>query len=116
MIVVIAFVMMLAVSCFTWIAFISIQEGQWLGVWQKVLYKLDMKGHSNLIKPLGACEVCFSHLLAFIGYWFYVLVCVGYYDIWFEKWTVFMSIISYLTFIPITTALSTYLITKAFNR
>ncbi|RYD50658.1 MAG: hypothetical protein EOP52_13430 [Sphingobacteriales bacterium] len=56
----------------------SIQKGEWLDKllgWQAMLDRLYGLGgwRKDLTKPLGECAFCFSHLVTFLCFWFYVL-------------------------------------------
>lgn len=75
--VIITFVCVFSSIAFTKIAHVLIQRGQLLGdlFWQNMLDKLYASKYpviKALAKPLGDCELCFSHLcqlFTFIGYY-----------------------------------------------
>jgi hypothetical protein len=72
---------LLAGACWVKVMYISTQEGQWLGGWQKVLAKLHATGHYGLAKMWGDCEVCFSNFLTMLWYIPYSLFmnkCLGF--------------------------------------
>lgn len=104
---------------------ISIQPGQWIDTlfnYQKRLQQWDMSGNLFFSKAGGYCEVCFSHLLSFIGYWIYILFMNTIADVWIADfvqawyWVVFGNIVWYLVYISIGSMLSLYFITKLFTR
>lgn len=106
------------------IIFISIQPGQWLDKllnWQKRLYEWDIEGNEFLAKAGGLCELCFSHLITFVGYWaylFFMQTAIGY---WVTSpvdnhLTAFLvNIIWYLVYVSIGTNMAVYFITKLFQ-
>ncbi|MCB0697605.1 MAG: hypothetical protein KDC07_09590, partial [Chitinophagaceae bacterium] len=62
-------------ACIAKILYISIQPGQWLDKllnWQNRLHAWDMQGKEFLVKAGGMCELCFSHLVTFTGFWIYL--------------------------------------------
>lgn len=107
------------------IIYISIQPGQWLDKllnWQQRLQKWDMQGRVFYAKAGGYCELCFSHVLTFAGFWLYVVFMnevVGY---WISApvegllASIFVNFTWYLAYISIGTNLSLYFITKLFER
>lgn len=99
----------LAIASLTKVLHFSIQPGQWLDSWQKVLHKIDLSKYSSLSKPLGYCEMCFAHLLAFIGFIVYTAF-VSSLNAWVLNW--WQSIIWYMVFVPISTILNVYFIKK----
>jgi hypothetical protein len=88
---------------------ISIQPGQWLGIWQKQLAKWDEKGNMFLAKAGGLCEVCFSHAMTFIFFWVYLISMVHVFDIVWYAW-----ILWYFIYVSIGTILSLYFINRLF--
>ncbi len=104
---------------------ISIQPGQWIDIlfgYQKRLQQWDLKGNILLSKIGGNCEVCFSHILTFIGYWLYMLFMNTIADIWITDtvdnwfWVVFGNVLWYLLYVSIGSMLSLYFITKLFAK
>jgi hypothetical protein len=114
----------LANACIVKILHISIQPGQWLDTllhWQQRLQQWDMEGRIFLAKAGGYCELCFSHLLSFLGYWAYVFFMNVVMNQWIvytaDGWIVFIlaNLIWYLVYISIATNLGLYFITKLFE-
>src|SRR5688572_27309541 len=108
-------VALLANACLAKIIYISIQPGQWLDKllnWQQRLQRWDMQGRTFLVKAGGYCELCFSHLISFISFWCYLLVCKATLGTWLtdpvENWiiTVAVNIIWYLVYISLGTNLA----------
>lgn len=107
MIILYAIIAIVAIACFTKMLHFSIQPKQWLGAWDDVLHKWDRTGHQGLAKMFGYCEMCFSHLLAFIGYVLFVVSMVVM-NQWDFGW--FLSIVSYFVFIPISTMANLFML------
>ncbi len=110
---------LLGVASFSFIFYMSIQEGQWLDLlfdWQKTLRKWDISGTKKglfLSKILGYCELCFSHFVSFVAFWF-LLVCV---DLLFDLHIpIFIYLIWYLVQVSLQTTLNLFFITKLFNK
>lgn len=104
---------------------ISIQPGQWIDSlfnYQKRLQQWDMDGDIFLSKVGGNCEVCFCHVLTFVGYWLYLLFMNGVVDIWITDavhswfWIVFGNVLWYLLYVSTGSMLSLYFITKLFSK
>lgn len=104
---------------------ISIQPGQWIDMlfgYQKRLQQWDLNGNILLSKIGGNCEVCFSHILTFIGYWLYMLFMNTVADVWITDtvdnwfWVVFGNVLWYLLYVSIGSMLSLYFITKLFAK
>ena len=104
---------------------ISIQPGQWIDMlfgYQKRLQQWDLNGNILLSKIGGNCEVCFSHILTFIGYWLYMLFMNIVADIWITDavdnwfWVVFGNVLWYLLYVSVGSMLSLYFITKLFAK
>lgn len=106
----------IANACMAKIIHFSIQHDQWLDKllnWQERLRKWDEQGKS-IVKPLGLCEMCFSHFMAFIGFMFYVLFIVDA-ELWpFHHWWIWA--IWYFVYIGIASMLSLYMIVKMFKK
>ena len=102
----------LAIAAMAKLLHFSIQRGQWLGGWQNVLRRIAESKNPSWSKPLGYCEVCFAHMLAFIGFFVY-LGFVSWVGVWpFSFW---QSAVWYLVFVPISSMLNLYFITKLFD-
>ncbi len=104
---------------------ISIQPGQWIDTlfkYQKRLHEWDVNGNVFLSKVGGNCEVCFSHILTFTGYWLYMLFMNTVADVWITDtvdswlWVVFGNVLWYLLYVSIGSMLSLYFITKLFSK
>lgn len=115
----------LANACIAKILYISIQPGQWLDKllnWQERLHKWDLQGYEFLVKNGGLCELCFSHIVSFIGFWVYLLfmqTVIGYWITAPVDNTIIcmlVNVIWYLGYVAISTNLSLYFITKLFQR
>lgn len=111
-------------ACITKILHISTQPGQWLDTllhWQKRLQQWDIQGKIFRSKAGGYCELCFSHLLAFAGYWVYVFFMNAAVGMWIahvsDGWLLFITInlVWYLVYVSISTNLGLYFITKLFQ-
>lgn len=100
---------LLANACIVKILHISIQYGQWLGIWQKYLARWDEMGNVFMAKAGGLCEACFSHALTFIFFWVYLIAMLHVFDIVWYAW-----ILWYFIYVSIGTILSLYFITKLF--
>lgn len=98
-----------AAACFAKLLKYSTQRGQIFGRWQNVLVKLDENGYTWAAKPLGLCDMCFSHLLAVLFFAVYVLFVVTY-AYW--PYGLFGSIVWYLFFVPVSSVLNLFLIRK----
>ncbi len=107
------------------ILFISIQRGQWLDKllgWQNRLLRWDLEGLRSLAKIGGYCELCFSHVLSFIGFWAYVLFMNKVAGLWISAIspnmivTITINLIWYLVYISLATNLSLYFIVKLFQK
>ncbi len=107
------------------IAHISIQDGQWLDSllhWQKRLQQWDMDGKVFLAKAGGYCEVCFSHLLTFAGFWVYVFFMHTAIGVWVTDsmhnllLSAVVNVVWYLVYIGVGTNLSLYFIAKLFQK
>jgi len=75
---IITFVFLSGIMCFARVAYTLIQPGQLFGKWQEVLGRMSESRNKNirsLAKPLGDCELCFSHFIALTTYPIYVLFC-----------------------------------------
>lgn len=69
------------------ILYIAIQPNQILGqlFWQKMLDKMFTSKHRFLramVKPLGECELCFSHLMMVASFVMYTVLCTQVFHIW----------------------------------
>ena len=110
--------MLIGIASFNFVLFMSIQPTQWLDSlfnWQKKLRDWDISGTKNgmiLSKILGYCELCFSHFVAFIGFWITLAVVLVMYDLNFPIWLYFVW---YLMQVSISTNLNLYFITKLFK-
>lgn len=102
---------LIANACFVLIMYISIQPTQWLGAWDKVLSNMDKKG-IVWVKPLGYCELCFSHMMTFFLFWVYAFFMTDN-GLW--HFGVISSIIWFLVYDVIGTILSLYFVTKLFK-
>lgn len=108
-------VAVLANACMAKILHFSIQDGQWIDTlfkWQYRLRKWAEKG-KWWVKPLGLCEMCFSHFIAVMGFIIYCLFvnisginALHHWFLWF---------VTYCMYVGLTTNASLYLIVKAFN-
>lgn len=103
---------------------VSIQQGQWLDKllnWQERLHRWDLTDRQFLAKAGGLCELCFSHLFTFIGFWFYALFMSQVVGFWVttpvDGWVpvVVFNMLWYLAYVGIGTNLSLYFITKLFQ-
>lgn len=104
---------------------ISIQPGQWIDTlfdYQKKLLNWDLQGKLFLSKAGGNCEMCFSHLLTFFGFWIYALFMNGVVGVWITDeldgwmWIVLANAMWYLVYVSIGSMLSLYFITKLFTK
>lgn len=114
----------LANACLIKILYISIQPGQWLDKllhWQDRLHKWDLEGKEFLVKAGGLCELCFSHFVTFVSYWFYLLFmhwAIGYWITALVENSIaafVINLIWYLAYVGIGTNLALYFITKLFR-
>lgn len=110
---------MLGAGSFAKILHVSIQDGEWLGGWKKVLRKIDASKWGALSKPLGLCEICFAHMIAFLSFWCYVLFMSGL-GLWaihsdVMVMNIFLHLVWYIIYISITTQLGLYFIVKLFK-
>lgn len=109
----------IGVASFTKILHISIQDGQWLGSWQRVLRKIDNSEWGALSKPLGNCELCFSHLITFLSFWCYLIFMsdLGLWAIHSDGFLMnaFLNLMWYIIYISIGTQLGLYFIVKLFK-
>lgn len=116
-----ALVFLLSTAAIAKVIFITIQPGQIFGGWQRVLNKLN-DAHSRfanaIYRPLGGCEICFSHMLGvisyalFAGFIYYVLGSWPFNmtnDLWVNIGTNFVG---YMMYVCTSTVLSTYAITR----
>ncbi|ROI05445.1 hypothetical protein EGI16_03400 [Chryseobacterium sp. G0240] len=100
------------------ILFMSIQKDQWLDKlfkWQKMLRDFDIKGTPTgmaAYKILGGCELCFAHLISFLGYWVY-LVFIFLLQTEVRHWAIW--VIFYFIYIPLTTNVSLFFIKKLYQ-
>lgn len=98
--------------------FMSIQQDQWIDKlfkWQKMLREYDLKGTASgmaLYKVLGGCELCFAHLISFLGYWVY-LVFIFLLQTEVRHWAIW--VIFYFIYVPLTTNVSLYFIKKLYK-
>lgn len=110
--------MLIGTASLGFILFMSIQQGQWLDLifsWQKKLREWDISGTTKgmiLSKILGYCELCFSHLMAFIGFWVTLALIITIFDVNIPIWIYF---IWYVVQVSISTNLNLYFITKLFK-
>lgn len=104
---------------------ISIQPGQWIDIlldYQKRLLDWDLKGKLFLSKVGGNCDVCFSHILTFFGFWLYVLFMNKVLNVWITDgldswiWMLFVNAMWYLVYVSVGSMLSLYFITKLFAK
>lgn len=110
MILIYTLIALLVNMCIVKIAYILIQHGQMLGAWQKVIRKVsENKNWDWLAKPMGACEVCFSHVVTFINFWVYAALMISN-NFWIGG--VFNNIIMYISFVSVGAMFGTYMITK----
>ncbi len=107
------------------IVHVSIQPGQWLDSllhWQQRLQKWDMEGKTFLAKAGGYCELCFSHLLTFAGYWIYAAFMYGALDVRISNGLhniigiILVNILWYFVYVGIGTNLALYFITRLFEK
>lgn len=112
-------------AAFIMIAFFLIQEGQLLGGWQHVLSRLRNSRSTfkrAIAKPLGDCEMCFAHALAFLSFWAYLFFAKQVIGFWISDLvtTLFfgavVNVIWYMIYVPVATILSLLTITKIFGQ
>lgn len=110
---------MLGVASCAFIIFMSIQKSQWLDQifnWQIKLRNWDISGTKKgmfLSKIFGYCELCFSHFVAFVAFWF-LLVCASIlYDLHIP---IFIYIAWYFIQVSLQTTLNLFFITKLFKK
>lgn len=96
-------------AAMAFILYLAIQKGQIFDLlfgWQKMLRKQDLKGTTSgmvLHKILGGCLLCFSHLIAFLGFWIYVIFSIrvgtplGHWLLWFPVYMVYVPAVTTLT-------------------
>ncbi|KAB1228444.1 hypothetical protein [Chryseobacterium viscerum] len=100
------------------ILFMSIQKDQWIDKlfkWQSMLRNFDVKGTPSgmaAYKILGGCELCFAHLISFMGYWVYLLL-MFILKMDYAHW--FVLVIWYFIYVPLTTNISLYFIKKLYQ-
>ena len=97
------------------IVFFSIQDDQWLDELFNWQYRLRKWSEQNKwwVKPLGYCEMCFSHLMAVVGFIVYCLFMTQA-NLWsIDHWVLYM--VWYLVYVSISTNLSLYFIVKLFK-
>lgn len=82
-----------AVTLFKFL-FTAIQEGQMLGKWQDVLDKI-YSVNRGLSMLLGACGMCFAHLISIVCFVLFVL----FVPTWILNW--YQSVIFYPIFVTI---------------
>lgn len=114
----------LANACIVKILHLSIQPGQWLDTllgWQGKLQRWDMEGKIFRAKAGGYCELCFSHIISFAGFWVYVFFMNTVLHMWVSAqidsvygW-ILINLTWYLVYISIATNASLYFITKLFQ-
>ncbi|WP_312208275.1 hypothetical protein [Empedobacter sp.] len=110
---------LLGVASFSFILFMSIQKGQWLDLlfnWQDKLRKWDVSGTKKglfLSKIFGFCELCFSHLVSFVAFWFLLVGVSMQYDLHFP---IFIYVIWYFIQVPLQTVFNLFFITKLFKK
>lgn len=100
--------LIIGLSCFNNLLWISIQPGQWLGDWQNVLREWDVNGKTVLYKMLGGCGTCTFHFLALTE--FIMTIVVAHHLLSWQMW-----ILSYFILVPITSIFS-LLIFKALSK
>lgn len=108
-------IIIIANACSVKIMHALIQPDQLLGFWDKVLHKMDKsdsKVLNMLVKPLGWCELCFSHFLTVIGFVIYYLF-MSQCDLWILN--IYTSIIWYMVYVSCGTILSLYFLTQVFK-
>jgi hypothetical protein len=107
------------------ILYISIQPGQWLDKllnWQYKLQQWDLEGKEFLVKAGGYCELCFSHAVTFVGFWFYLFFMNDVAGIWVSDGmhnvisAVVANIIWYLVYVSVGTNMALYFIIKLFDK
>ena len=115
------------IACFAKVLFLSIQRGQWLDTlfgWQKKLREMDIRHKPIdvfLSKIGGNCELCFSHAIAFLGYWSYLtFMLIKSHWITSHKdgvlSIIFLNVIWYLIFVCGGTVINLWFILKLFNK
>lgn len=72
---------------------IATQRGNFLGKWQDVIDWV-YKYNTHIAKLLGACYMCFAHLLSIVTFCLYVAML---WDIWVWNW--WQSILWYFFFV-----------------
>lgn len=94
-------------GCFAKLLKYATQKGQLFGKWQDILIRLDEGGYTWAAKPLGLCDMCFSHLMAVLFFVVYVFFVLSY-----AHWPfgVFGSIVWYLFFVPVSSVINLLLI------
>lgn len=113
MLIAVIFLFIIGNASLAFLLYCSIQKGQWLDIilkWQTRLRNWDISGTTKgmvLHKILGGCELCFAHLISFVGFWFLVAFCYHTVD-W--RW-----VILYFVYVPTATNLSLYFIKKLYN-
>lgn len=99
MMVIFYLLLIVGLSCFNILLWISIQPGQWLGGWQNVLREWDINGKKAFYKMLGGCEVCTFHFLSLVE--FIVTIVVAHHLLSWQMW-----LVSYFILVPITSIFS----------
>lgn len=112
------FTMLIGIGSLSFILFMSIQSEQWLDMlfkWQKKLREWDTSGTTKgmiLSKIFGYCELCFSHLIAFIGFWITLALTLNLFEINIDWW---VYIFWYLFQVSISTNINLFFIKKLFK-
>ena len=112
------FTMLIGIGSLSLILFVSIQSEQWLDLlfkWQNKLRNWDTSGTIKgmiLSKILGYCELCFSHLIAFLGFWITLIMTLNLFDLNIDWW---IYIFWYIIQVSISTNINLYFITKLFK-
>ena len=110
--------MLIGIGSLSFILFMSIQSEQWLDMlfkWQKKLREWDTSGTTKgmiLSKIFGYCELCFSHLIAFIGFWITLALTLNLFEINIDWW---VYIFWYLFQVSISTNINLFFIKKLFK-
>lgn len=116
-----ACIFLVATAAVVKVIYITIQPGQIFGGWQNVLNRLNEANSrfaNAIYKPLGGCEVCFSHMFAVISYALFILFIYTVMDSWplnmtYNVWiNIGTNIVGYLAYVCTSTVISTYAITR----
>lgn len=105
-------------SCFVFLLFTSLGEGQWLGKLLKWDDRLVKWGNDNspLYEIGGGCPLCFCHFVTQVLFWVYLFFITQSCDYFPGSgngfWSVLVYIIWYISYVSIGTTISLRVLKK----